>query len=143
MRISERNKRTLKYALLSGSEIVYKRDSDGNKIIDFVDSEGNVYYQEQGERLVYADPVEFKAHIAYSGGEVQQVEFGVDVTAYDATLVYLLKEFPITETTLIWCDSEPIIDDDGNVDPNSADYKVLSVKPSRRFTKVLLGKLAK
>lgn len=143
MRISERNKQALKYSTLNGTEIVYKLDANGNKIIDYVDSDtGQAYYVELGEQVVYNAPVDFKANIAFSGGEAQTAEFGVDITAYDATLVYLLNEFPITETSLIWYKSEPIFIDD-RVDPKSADYKVLSIKPSRRFTKVLLGRLAK
>ena len=142
MRLSERNKQILKYSLLDGEKTIYKYDANGNKVIDYVDSDGTPYYLESGKRLTYTDPKEIKVNIAFSGGEVRSVEFGVDVTSYDATVIYLLKQFPITETSLIWYESEPIFKD-GYVDPNSADYKVLSVKHSKNFTKLLLGKLAK
>lgn len=142
MKIAERNKQALKYALLIGEVTKYKLDENGNKIVDYVDDEGNKYYIELGTETVYDDPVDFKASIAFSSDEVQSVEFGVDVSKYDATLVYLLNEFPIAETSLVWYHSTPVMID-GHVDPKSADYKVLSVKPSRRYTKVILGRLVK
>lgn len=142
MKIAERNKEKLKYATLLGEVTVYELDEKGNKIIDYVDSEGIVYYIQKGTETVYNDPVDFKASIAFSSNEVDSVEFGIDVSKYDATLVYLKNEFPISETTLIWHESEPKMVD-GHVDPKSADYKVLSIKPSRRYTKVILGRLVK
>ena len=142
MKIAERNKQALKYALLIGEVTKYELDENGEKIVDYIDDDGNVYYRELGTETVYDDPVDFKASIAFSSDEVQSVEFGVDVSKYDATLVYLLDEFPITETSLVWYHSTPVMVGD-HVDPNSADYKVLSVKPSRRYTKVILGRLVK
>ena len=142
MKIAERNKQALKYALLIGEVTKYELDENGEKIVDYIDDDGNVYYRELGTETVYDDPVDFKASIAFSSDEVQSVEFGVDVSKYDATLVYLLDEFPITETSLVWYHSTPVMVG-GHVDPNSADYKVLSVKPSRRYTKVILGRLVK
>lgn len=142
MRIAERNKQPLKYATLIGEQPVYAVDDNGNKIIDYVDDQGNVYYRTEGTRTVYDNPIDFKASIAFSSDEVQAVEFGVDVSSYDATLLFNLNEFPITETTLIWHKSEPRFVDD-IVDANSADYKVISVKPSRRYTKVILKRLVK
>ena len=34
------------------------------------------------------------------------------------------KDLPITETSLIWYETEPILLEDGLANPNSADYKV-------------------
>lgn len=142
MRIAERNKQPLKYATLVGEETVYEKDAQGNRIIDYIDEEGNVYYRILGTKTVYNAPVDFKASIAFSSDEIQAVEFGVDVSNYDATLLFNLNEFPITETTYIWYKSTPEFVD-GVVDINSADYKVISVKPSRRYTKVILKRLVK
>lgn len=145
MRTMRRNKQKLYYANLIGTRPVYVRDENGNKVVDYVDDSGTVYYQTTGENeLVYSAPVKFYANISFSGGESQAVEFGVDISAYDATLVYLLNEFPITETSLIWYQTEPtLIPDSENADPKTADYKVLTVKPSLNYTKNLLGKLVK
>lgn len=143
MRTLRQNKQKLHYSLLVGSRPEYVYDELGNKVVDFTDESGNVFYQITGQPiLVYSAPTEFEANISFSGGESQSVEFGVDISAYDATLVYLKNEFPIAETSLIWYETEPVVVD-GVVDAKSADYKVLSVKPSLNYTKVLLGKLAK
>lgn len=142
MRTMRQNKQKLFYATLQGETTEYVYDVAGNKVIDFVEG-GVTYYKQTGATILsYNTPVEFCANIAFSGGETQAVEFGVDTSSYDATLVYLLNEFPITETTLIWYKTTPVINN-GIVDPASADYKVLSVKPSLNFTKVLLGRLVK
>lgn len=142
MRTLRQNKQKLHYATLIGEEPEYVYDKNGNKVVDFIEG-SETYYKQTGETiLVYSTPVEFCANISFSGGESQAVEFGVDVSAYDATLVYLRNEFPITETTLLWYQTQPVIVN-GAVDPKSADYKVLAVKPSLNFTKVLLGKNVK
>lgn len=147
MRTLKRNKQTIQYANLLGKTPVYVRDSQGNRVVDYTDEQGNVFYQTTGDyENSYTDPTKAKVNIAFSGGEVQDQEFGVDISAYDATLVYVLNEFPITETSLIWYETTPTfvgIGEGRHVDPNSADYKVVAVKPSLNITKVLLGKLVK
>lgn len=148
MRMLTRNKQTIKYAELTGGEPVYELDENGDKIVDYVDDEGVTHYRVTGEeRYIYEEPKIAKVNIAFSGGEVSEVEFGVNDSAYDATLVYLLDEYPITETCLIWFQSEPTHytneDSEERVNPDSADYKVVMVKPSLNQTKVLLGKRIK
>lgn len=147
MKLATRNKQSLKYALLIGTEPVYVLDDDGNKIVDYVDDEGVKHYRVTGDKQkVYSDPIDFQANIAFSGGETRAVEFGINDANYDATLLYTVSEFPINETSLVWHKNEPVYvgtGDNRHVDPNSADYKVLQVKDSLNFTKVLLGKLVK
>lgn len=142
MRTLRKNKQTIKYATLKGKETVYKLDANGDKIVDYVSSDGTTYYVSTGERVVYNDPVEVNVNISLSRGEVETAEFGIDVSGYDATVIYDVGIYPITETTLIWHESEPLFVD-GYVDPASADYKVLMVKPSLNYTKLLLGRLTK
>lgn len=143
MRTLRNNKQTIRYANLIGARPVYQLDENGNKIVDFVDSEGVVYYLMTGEeKLVYTPLIKAEVNISFSGSEVQPAEFGVDITAYDATIVYLRNEYDITETSLIWYNNTPVYKD-GELDGDSADYKVLSVKPSLNYTKVLLGRMAK
>ena len=145
MKLAERNKQALKYALLIGVEPVYVLDENGDRIIDYVDEHGVVHYRVTGDKQkIYSDPIDFRANIAFSGGEIRAVEFGINDSNYDASLLYTLSEFPIDETSLIWYKNEPQYigtDENRHVDPNSADYKVLQVKDSLNFTKVLLGKL--
>ena len=145
MKLATRNKQALKYALLIGIEPVYALDENGNRIVDYVDDQGIAHYRVTGEKQkVYTDPIDFQANIAFSGGETRAVEFGINDANYDASLLYTLSEFPINETSLVWYKNEPQYIGNGenrHVDPNSADYKVLQVKDSLNFTKVLLGKL--
>ena len=145
MKLATRNKQALKYALLIGVEPVYVLDENGNRIIDYTDEYGIVHYRVTGEKQkIYSDPISFQANIAFSGGETRAVEFGINDANYDASLIYTISEFPINETSLVWFKSEPQFIGTGenrHVDPNCACYKVLQVKDSLNFTKVLLGKL--
>jgi len=143
MRMARINKQHFKYALFEGKQPVYEYDSDGNKIVDYVDSDGTTYYVQTGEtEMKYTAPKEIFANLSMNAGDVQVTEYGIDNTSYDAVVVYLLNEYPLTETSLVWVETEPVIVN-GNVDPNSADYRVASVKPSINYTKLLLRKLAK
>ena len=146
MRMLRRNKQTIKYAELIGNSPVYVLDENGNKVVDFVDG-GVTYYKMTGEEYVnYENPHEAEINIAFGNGEVYQAEFGVNESDYDATLVFLRDEYPITETCLVWYESEPTYIGEGvnaRVNPDSADYKVAMVKPSLNQTKVLLSKKVK
>lgn len=146
MRTLARNKQKMFYALLIGEQPIYELDDNGNKIIDYVDEEGNIYYRETGEtELVYSEPVLFYANISMSSGESQTQEYGVDVSNYDAVLVLDKDEIPITETSLIWFESEVGYRDTArtNVDGHSADFKVLAIKPSLNQFKAILGRNTK
>lgn len=143
MRTARRNKQRMMYALLDGTYPEYALDANGDKIIDYTDEQGNVHYLETGNEIItYFAPVEFYANISLNAGETQQTEYGIDISSYDASVTYLRKEFPITETTLIWFETEPVFKD-GHVDPKTADFKVVSVKPSLNYEKILLSKLVK
>ncbi len=144
VRLARANKQTFKYSLLIGEETKFVLDENGNKVVDYVDEEtGITYYRQEGEtELIYSKPITCKANIAFSGGEVQQKEFGINDASYDAILVYVKGEFPITETSLIWYENEPAYDN-GRLDPKSADYKVMQIKNSLNLTRALLGKLVK
>lgn len=146
MRLPKINKQMMKYALLIGEEPVYILDENGNKIVDYVDSEGNVYYRETGEtQKVYSLPVEMEASVSFSGGEAQAQEYGIDVGQYDAVLITKVDEYPITETSVLWMDSEVEYTDSSKTHPNAnkADFRVLAVKPSLNYQKVILGRIVK
>lgn len=145
MRTLEKNKQKMYYALLDNEVPVYERDADGN-IIYYTDADGNKIPLETGEtELGYSEPVEFFGNIALSGGESEAVEFGIDVSAYDATLIVDKNALTLSETSLIWFESAVGYKDTDKtiVDPNSADYKVLEVKTSLNVSKYILGKMNK
>ena len=147
----------MKYALQIGEVPIYNRDENGEIIYEhYEDSDGNIIYyldengnkipSETGEYEVgYSEPREFFGSIAMSGGEAEAVEYGIDVSAYDATLVMEKGVLPIDETSLIWLESEVGYTDASmtHADGHTADYKVLAVKPSLNFVKYILGRIVK
>ena len=137
MRTLRKNKQKMFYALLDKEMPIYEY---------YIDDDGNKIPLETGEyELGYSNPVEFWGNISLSGGESVAVEYGIDTSAYDATLIVDIDAIPITETSLIWFESKVEYKDNEHtiIDQNSADYKVLSVKPSLNTTKYILGKLIK
>ena len=140
------NKQKMHYALYKGEEPEYVLDADGNKVISYIDEEGNIYYEETGRKVpTYDLPQEFYSNIAMSGGEVSTQEYGIDISGYDAILVLDKGQIPIEETSLVWFESEPQYKDAERtiVDPNKADYKVLSIKSSLNQLKCVLGRITK
>lgn len=140
------NKQKMYYSLFKGVEPEYELDENGQKIVDYVDEDGIVYYRETGNKIpTYFEPVLFYANISMSGGEVNTQEYGIDVSGYDALLVLDKDEIPIEETSLVWFESEPQYKDAEKtiVDPNKADYKVLSIKSSLNQLKCVLGRITK
>ena len=145
MRTLAKNKQKMYYALLDNEVPVYERDAEGNTIY-YTDADGNKIPLETGEtELGYSEPIEFFGNIALSGGESEAVEYGIDVSAYDATLIVDKNAIPRSETSRIWFESAVGYKDTDKtiVDPNSADYKVLEVKPSLNVSKYILGKMNK
>lgn len=146
MRVMRRNKQTIKYSNLVGDVDEYQLDENGHLIVDYVE-DGVTYYVMTGRKiLMYSDPAVAKVNISFSGGETLTQDFGVDMSSYDASIVYDLNEYPISETSLVWYESTPTFIGEGvarRVDPNSADYKVTKVKPSLNYTKLLLAKRVK
>ena len=140
------NKQKLYYALLEGERPIYQKDENGD-VRYYEDSEGNKIPLETGEtELYYGNAVPFFGNISTtSGGDSDAIEYGIDISAYDAILVMPKNSIPITETSILWFQSEVgYSDEDGkNIDPYSADYKVLAVKPSLNQDKYILGRLAK
>lgn len=117
----------------------------------YEDADGNRYPLDTGEtKLVYSDPVEFEGNIAMSGGEAESVEFGVSVADYEAVL--LLSKgakdkagnvIALKETSLVWFETEPQKDEDGNTDEFSADYRVIKPSPSLNTVRYVLKKVVK
>lgn len=146
MRTLAKNKQKMWYAIFKGEEPEYELDENGQKIIDYRDEDGNIYYRETGNKIpTYFEPVSFYGNISMSGGEVNTQEYGIDVSGYDAIVVLDKGQIPIEETSLVWYESEPTYKDTDKtiVDGNKADYKVLAIKPSLNQLKTLLGRIVK
>lgn len=146
MRTLDINKQRLLYSLQSTEQTpVYVTDSDGN-IKYYTDSEGNQIPLETGEHsYTYSEPTEFYVNMSMGGSDTQAEVFGIDMSAYDATLVYLKDEFPLTETSVIWYDSEPKYKDSNKAIPEekSADYQVVKIVKSLNGTTAVLKKRVK
>lgn len=141
----QQNKQKMFYALQVGQIPIYETDENGN-IIYYTDNEGNKIPLETGETEIgYTDAIQFFGNISMSSGESEALEFGIDVSDYDATLIVDKGAIPINETSLIWFENDVGYKDVLHtiIDPNTADYKVLAVKPSINTSKFILGKLPK
>ena len=137
------NKQKLYYALLDNVVPIYETDDDGN-IIYYEDEEGNKIPLETGDtKIIYSKPIEFYGNIAMSGGEVEVQEFGLNLADYEAILVLGKNTLPITETSLIWQNTEPKFNNYGTVDENSADYKIVKINKSKNYDKYVLSKVVK
>ena len=144
MRLLEKNKQNLKYALQVGEVPIYERDEDGNII--YIEVDGQKVPVETGETEVgYSNPIDFRGNIVMSGGEAEAKSFGVDISEYDAVLLMEKNRIPIDETSLIWHTSKVRYIDEQNtiVDRKSADYSIKRVQPSLNFTRYLLKRIVK
>lgn len=133
MRTLKKNKQIVYYALKTEKEA---EESEGKIIVDGVE----VSVDEGDYRIWYSIPEEFSANISFSSGDTQDVEFGLDISGYDAIIVTDLKALPITETSLIWFETEPpMAENDGS----TADYSVVAVRHSLNYTKAILKRRVK
>lgn len=142
MRNLKKNKQTMYYALLNKTQPVYERDELGNII--YIEIDGVRVPVETGDtELVYSKPVKFKGNISTSGGESKETEYGIDSTDYDAVLMMMKNDLPITETSIIWHTSNIGYKDKDKtiIDDKSADYVVKKRSPSLNQFKYLLGKV--
>lgn len=145
MRTLNRNKQVLYYSNQTNEKTpVYATNPDGTiktVVVDGVETNVITGYTNKG----YTLPTVFEGNISLSGGEVVNVEFGVDSSAYDAILILDKNEISISETSLIWAETEPRYKDVQKtiVDPYSADYRVTRVSPSLNQSKYLLSKVVK
>lgn len=141
MRSLKKNQQKLFFSQFSEAVTIYQRDENGN--IVYIEVDGERIPVIIGEVAGYSEPKEFYANIGVSGGEAEAREYGFDIGSYEAVLVTANKSLPISETSRIWHATEPIINADGTVDGDSADYSVLAVKPGLNSMKYLLKKLPK
>lgn len=144
MRTLRKNKQIMYYSLQGGEVPIYQRDENGD--IEYIEIDGVKIPIETGEYEVgYFPPVKFSSNIAMGGSETQAEVFGIDVSGYDATIIYNKGEFPLTETSIIWFQTKPSYTDAENtvVDSKSADYRVVKIVDSLNFTMAVLKKNVK
>ena len=111
-----RNKQSVWYALYEG-------------VADVKDSNG---YKTGEKTKTYASPVEMKVNVSASKGSAITEGFGVD-EAYDRTIVTHDMTCPITETTRLWVDADPLT--------ASYDYKVVRVAKSLNSITIAISKV--
>lgn len=107
MRDLRRNQRKMYYSLY----IEQENDSD----FDVLDTVAK-----------YSAPVEFKASLSVGQSDSDDSPFGKDIS-YDRIISTVNKSLPITETSLIWYETKPVLLEDGSADASSADYKVAAM----------------
>lgn len=107
MRDLRRNQRKMYYSLYMEQE----NDSD----FDTLDTVAK-----------YSKPIEFKASLSAGKSDADDSPFGKDIS-YDRIISTVNKSLPITETSLIWYETKPILLEDGSADSSSADYKVAAM----------------
>ena len=98
---------------------------------------------ETGETVAsYSVPKVFYDNLSAAKGIVGTEAFGV--TANDTKTVSTSDvNLPITETSRIWCETEPVLNDDGTADGDSADYSVEQIAKSLNGLMIALKKLPK
>lgn len=135
MRTLNKNKQKMYYANQDREVPIYE---------EYTDEDGNTYPLDTGEtKKGYSEPIEFWGNISMSGGESEAQEFGLDLSEYSAVVVLPKNYINVSETSLIWYDTEPQNDVGGNVDGDSADYRIVKISKSLNFDKLVLQKVVK
>lgn len=148
MRTLRKNKQKMYFSNFKETKPLYETDEDGNIVYNEFEYDG-VVYKEPIEIGVsnngYTTPTEMFASISMSGGEVEYREFGIDNQNYNAILITNKGEYQLNETSLIWFKSEIKYKDEQKteIEPNSADYRVIQISECINFTKYILQKVVK
>lgn len=121
MRDAENNKIKMWYALYTGNE-------------DEVDENGDF----TGNPIPkYSAPVEFRASASSGKGSAEQDVFGMNVD-FTRSICSMDMSLPITDTSLVWIETEPKIKEDGSADALSADY-VVAARPAVSLDSIMIA----
>ena len=96
----------------------------------YEDEDGNMIPLDTGEtKLVYGEPIEFKANISNKLNEVKWAEYGIDESTNYAQIVVSKGSVPLKVGSIIWKKSEIGYEDLEKkiVDENTSDYVVKGV----------------
>lgn len=140
MRNLLKNQQKLWYSTYADQITIYERDENGDIIYDEID--GEELPRIIAEKAGYNNPVSFYANISAAKGSSDEEVFGVALD-YTKTIATTDMTLPITETSLIWFETEPIFNDDGTIDEGSADYAVVAVARSLNNVVYAIKKRAK
>lgn len=140
MRSLKKNKQRLYYATYSEQITIYQRDENGEIVYDEID--GEQFPRIIAEKAGYNSPVSFYVNISAAKGSSESEVFGVSLD-YTKTIATTDMTLPISETSLIWFETEPIIKEDGTVDESTADYAVVAVARSLNNVVYAIKKRAK
>jgi len=140
MRNLKKNQQKLWYSTYADQITIYERDSAGNIIYDEID--GELIPRIIAERAGYNNSVPFYANISAAKGTSASEVFGVSLD-YTKTISTSDMTLPLSETSLIWFETEPEYNADGSVDDASADYSVVAVAKSLNNVVYAIKKRAK
>lgn len=143
MRTSRRQKQSMFYSNFREDIPIYERDSEGN-IIYRTMPDGEEVPVTNGDTIKgYDTPVEFFNSITATLTEEELQAFGGEKKAV-AKMTYHIDQFPFKVGTLIWKKSPVGYDGEGNVDPESADYRVMGIlDEGRLFYRAIMEKVTK
>lgn len=138
MRSLEINKVEMKYCLLENTKAETEEET-------YTDKNGVVHTIGTGTKeATYSNPITFKARLQQSTGEVEAMEFGLNVEDVSA-IILTTTDFGIKETSLIWYESEVKYNEvmvngvkTKVVDGSSADFKVVKISKEINQIKYVL-----
>lgn len=123
MRTLNRNKIRIYYANYSGKTPI--EDEYGNLTGEY--------------KILYDRPFALMANVSAARGESTTRQFGEDVS-YDRIIVLDDPAFPIAETSILWIDTPPEINEDGSTD-TPHDYIVKQVATSLNSVSIAVSKV--
>lgn len=143
MRTSRRIKQKMFYSNFQTGIPVYEKDAEGNIIYREM-PDGQMIPVTDGTTISgYEEPTEFLNSITATLTEDELMAFGGEKRAI-AKMTYRKSEYPFIVGTLIWKQSPVQYDKEGNVDPLSADYRVMGVlDEGQNFHRAILEKITK
>ena len=124
MRTLHRNKVRIFYANYRGKDRI--RDEYGNLTGEYT--------------ISYDNPVAVAANVSAASGESTTRQFGDDVR-YDRIIVLDDPRFPIAETSILWIDTLPEIDEDGST-TTPHDYIVKQIAHSLNSVSIAVSRVS-
>ena len=91
-------------------------------------------------KIAYGDPIAVMANVSAAGGESTTRQFGEEVS-YDRIIVLDDPLFPITETSILWIDTQPEIAEDGST-KTPHDYIVKRVAGSLNSVSIAVSRVS-
>jgi hypothetical protein len=87
----------------------------------------------------YENPIAVKANVSAARGESTTRQFGDDVS-YDRIIVLDDPKFPINESSILWIDTSPEVQEDGST-KTPHDYIVKQVATSLNSVSIAVSKV--